>query len=288
MSGIGPSRVHLAWLVSVVATIGGCSTEERLAPVDRPTGSAGTGAGGAEPEPEPAVRQVLVRNPIGLPIDNLMADGDFELSIVSEGEAGGQYGWIALAPSGAPTPLLAETGGLCRSGLRCGRLEARRLLFGRGTAAPHEVPHKASLWIKPTAWAPGPPPELTEPCRDLAEAYVLHCDSFDVVATLRPAALPSADGWCELRAEVPGSKRALCMYVELGAEEALVDAATLLAAPQLASGPLPAPIRPAAPTTERMRIVREALRARMPLGPSKPMRTAPPSPLELREGGPEH
>jgi hypothetical protein len=267
-----------------LAATSGCASEERLSPVDRPSSSNSSG-GGAEPEPEPAVRQVFVRNPIGLPIDNLLADGDFELSIVPEGEAGGQYGWIALRGNGGTAPLLAETGGLCRSGLRCGRLPAGRILFGRGTAAPYELPHKASIWVKAASWKPRPPAELAEPCKSLADVYVLACDSFSVLATLRPAELPSADGWCELRAEVAGSKRALCVYAEIGSEEVLLDHATLLAAPELENGPLPAPITPPKPTTERMSLVREQLRARMPLGPAKPVVTAKPKGLEAREGG---
>lgn len=282
---LGSTRLAAFALGLSLVAAPGCGSEERLSPVDRPSSSNSSGGGGAEPEPEPAVRQVFVRNPIGLPIDNLLADGDFELSIVPEAEAGGQYGWIALRGNGGTAPLLAETGGLCRSGLRCGRLPAGRILFGRGTAAPHELPHKASIWLKPVSWQPRPPAELAEPCESLADVYVLACDSFSVVGVLRPAALPSADGWCELRAELAGSTRALCMYAEIGEQELLLDNATLLAAPELASGPLPAPITPPTPTTERMRLVREQIRARMPLGSPKPLVTAMPRGPEAREGG---
>src|SRR5690606_37838607 len=119
--------------------------DETLNPLGaQPTSTATTdpSEGGAPPE-GPHVRDVVIRNPFGGPSDNLLADGDFELSIVPEGNSG-QYGWIAFKQSGAEQPLLAETGGLCKSGLRCGRLPKRSIVFGRGTSAANEAPHRAS------------------------------------------------------------------------------------------------------------------------------------------------
>ena len=73
MSRIVPAGFASCLLLSFGLALAACSTEERVAPVDRPGEGPSSSTGGEEPEPEPAVRRVLVRNPIGLPVDNLMA-----------------------------------------------------------------------------------------------------------------------------------------------------------------------------------------------------------------------
>jgi hypothetical protein len=258
----------------------GCS-EETLSPVagaTEPTptvttaGSGGSGAGG-NGETGPKVREVFYRNTVGVPFDNLLADGDVELSIVA---GDGQYGWLAFQGNGAPTPLFAETGGICRSGLRCGRAGADNILFVRGTAAPNMAPHRASVWMKPVA--EGPDPEGLNPCR-LADVRMVKCDNFDIGEKLEPASAPTPDGWCEISGPVDPSTRALCLYIEIDRWEVLVDAATLLPVEDSGQRSPPPPMRP--DQLERAAIVREHIRSKMtfssdsvPIDPIKKMREA--------------
>jgi hypothetical protein len=264
------SRVATA--VSLAAFVTACGSDERVDPVDAAAGSTGTSSssggtstgtssgGGGEPEPGPAVRSVFVRNPIGSPADNLFADGDFELSIVPEQSAGGQWGWRAFSTTGGEAALLAETGGLCRTGLRCGRLGKRRILFGQGTAAPNLQPHSASLWVKAVDPATV---DAEKPCELIGQAVVVHCDNFAVVSSLRPSDAPDKDGWCSYSDDFTGSRDALCLYVELEEREVLLDSATLLPA-QNDVAPRSAPLL-GADTRARMQTVRATIRARMPL-----------------------
>ncbi len=261
------SARDLALLVTVGA-LAACQ-EERLAPLPGPsatvevpgTGGGGAGTGGA-PDPGPKVRDVYHRNPIGLPLDNLLADGDFELSIVSAGQVGGQYGWRAFTSAGQPTMLNAETGGLCKSGLRCGRADALDVLLARGTAAPNGDAHVATIYAKPAAG--GPDPASEEPC-DLATAWVIRCDTFQTVDSFDPDPSPDADGWCRLSTESEPSTTALCVYVEVGRWPLLLDAATLLPKPPPMKKIAP-PRQPTAEQAARMAIVRERVRYSLTAG----------------------
>lgn len=256
------------WIFAVPMSLAltGCP-EEALDPVPTPSVSAPVdpGEGGAPPVAPPRVRDVFVRNPFGGPFDNLMADGDFELSIVPEGSSG-QYGWIAFRQTGAEESILAETGGLCKSGLRCGRVPGQTILFGRGTSAANEAPHRASVWMK----AMEPTPEGEEDPCDLADAYVIQCASFDTVERLRPEKQPAADGWCQLTAEVEGARVAYCMYIDVGSSDVLIDNVTLLAAPDLAdkSRPPASPL-PAGAERDQMKRIGSIVRSRTPFGEAR-------------------
>jgi hypothetical protein len=213
------------------------------------------------------VRSVFVRNPVGTPFDNLFADGDFELSIVPEQSSGGQWGWRAFSQTGGEAALLGETGGLCRTGLRCARYGGKKIVFGQGTAAPDFAPHEAKLWVKAVDPATI---DAEKPCELISQAVVVECDNFGVVSSLRPADAPAKDGWCLYSDELRGSRDALCLYVETDTREVLLDSATLLPAPN-AVAPRSAPIVDAA-TRARLATIRAALRSRMPvsLGDSSP------------------
>jgi hypothetical protein len=257
----------------------GCS-EETISPVDgtpepTPTVSGsggGTGTGG-NGETGPKVREVFYRNTVGVPFDNLLADGDLELSIVP---SDGQYGWLAFSGGGSPVVLNAETGGLCKSGLRCGRVPGESILFVRGTAAPDMSPHRGSVWMKPIA--AGPEPGSEHPCA-LADVRVVTCDNFVFGDKLEAAAAPAADGWCEIAGPIDPSTRAICFYIEIDQWDVLVDAATLLPAEPSAKRSPPPPLRP--DQLARAAVVREHIRSRMtlssdslPIDPVKKMREA--------------
>jgi hypothetical protein len=168
-------------------------------------------------EPGPFKRRVMMRNPLGGPAGNLLADGDFEMSALPEGSFA-QVGWRAFDFQERNFRL--ETGGLCRTGLRCGVLERGMFLLGRGAAA-NGAGHLASVWIKP-------PPERG--C-DVAEVVLVACETLDTFKLLIPAEQPDENGWCELSATLEEQKTGVCMFVssELdGDETALIDSAAVL------------------------------------------------------------
>lgn len=221
--------------------------DERIDPAPQPTetNTPDGGDGGAPPEPLPAVREVYERNPIGIPIDNLMVDGDFELSLT--GQSNSQAPWFAFKSNGAvEVPMLAETGGLCHTGLRCAQIPARTDMLGWGTSAANEVPHRTSIWLKPVTGVPGNP---DRPC-ELADVYIIDCMTFDLLQTLEPAEKPDESGWCEHKSDFEGSKTGICMYVSVNTVDILVDSAVILPAPDLAEksgaasprGPRPQPL----------------------------------------------
>jgi hypothetical protein len=263
-------RRVVALLLPLLA-VGACD-DERLSPVPTnpppeppPTGGAG-GTGGEAPTPGPRIREVFYRNPMGTP-GNLLADGDFELSIVPEGAAGGQYGWVAFRGGGTPDALLGETGGLCRSGLRCARVDANRALYGRGTSGGFDATHELVVHVKPLEIAdPG------DPC-DVGVFRALSCDFTDASGPLDEPDAPDADGWCKLtRTLDPSDAGGICVYAEVEVP-ILIDAAELTRVDRPAGNtPRPYPADTMTPEErERIRALGRIVRARTPLGrPSPP------------------
>jgi hypothetical protein len=227
------NRLSFAILLSLVP-VAACH-DEIIDPYTTPTSTttvpSGEPTGGAPPQPGPKVRDVYQRNPFGVPLDNLLADGDFELSITRQGT--GQYGW-RLIHNGDLAPMPAETGGICKSGLRCGRIDSNDILYATGTTAPGEAEHHASIWLK----ALEEPPDPKAPC-ELADVFIFRCGANDVIESLEPAPLPDQDGWCQYQADVESSKVAICMYVDVGSSDVLVDNAVLVAAPSKSKSPPP-------------------------------------------------
>jgi hypothetical protein len=254
-------------LCAIALTAAACP-EERIDPVTAPTEDPGTGGG---PPAEARVRDVFLRNPVGTPALNLLADGDFELSIVPGGS--GQHGWTAFSSNGGEARLDAETGGLCKTGIRCGKVARGTILFGRGTSAAAGATHVATMWMKPTE----PLPEGTErPC-DLGDVYVIECDALTTVTRLRPADAPDENGWCSHSTTVRASNTALCMYMEVGSVGLLLDNATLLPAPPTAPKPA-APADSVAPDTrERVRMIGGLVRARTRYGAPEPVSDGEPT-----------
>lgn len=241
--------VSASWLV-------GCAREERLNPIGE-TEIVDAGVDAPEEDAGPIVRRVEERNPFGGPPNNLLADGDFELSVSSS--TFGQYGWIAFSSGFAQLVMLAETGGICRSGLRCARMKKGQLLYGQGTAAADESAHAAKIFLKPVdALTPSEPPATYE-CKDLGEVQVFECSTGTILSVLKPDEAPGSDGWCAFTGSPRSSKFGLCMIVELD-EDALVDEATLL--PVLKDEKTPLSALPSVSTETRAKIdgLREAVR----------------------------
>lgn len=212
---------------------------------------------------DPAVpeRTMLLRNPVGEPANNLLVDGDFELSTPYFG--GGQYGIRMFSANGASElPMKVETGGLCRSGLTCLAIQKSQILLGRGTAAPGGKGHVLSMYAKV-------PPET--PCNKVSPLAV-ECDTFDVLAQAKPDEDFSAD-WCRYEASFGPSKGAVCLYIQnslLPDQVALIDAAVL--APNDGTVPYKSVKKPelAPETLAEMAHVRDLLRRTMPFGNTPP------------------
>jgi hypothetical protein len=174
------------------------------------------GGGGGEP-----VRTVTVRSPWGGPRNNLLVDGDFELSIGLQGHES-PNAWYAFAFNQGQRYLRGETGGLCKSGLRCAVLEQGIQLIGRGTAAA-DANMTASIWVRPPQG---------KGC-DVVSTSVLPCDESLMAVKLKATeAMPDSTGWCSYSASLLKHGSKMCMIIDskLGIKEtALVDSATLLA-----------------------------------------------------------
>lgn len=254
--------MRIGTIAVVALALAGC-TDEAVTPLNGGSSSSGdassssgdaSSGSGATP-----IRQVFVRNPWGEPPNNLLVDGDFEFSLTTNE---GQYGWLLInQTSGATLAFNSETGGLCRSGLRCGVATKGTILFGRGTAAADLAPMRATLFVKPNQ-PPAEGDDLVKYCKSAVDAYMISCDTFDIVGHFVGVGAPDATGWCEFGADVPGSLGSVCVY-STTMKTSLVDAATLLP-----SGP--PPTSDAAPKqqsltqgTEQMKRIGQIIKSRM-------------------------
>lgn len=207
---------------AVAAALVGCANDEKLSPLATTSGGALDAGADAAPSPPPDAgpvkRTIMTRSPFGGPAGNLLVDGDFELS--SDGQAGAQIGWYAYDATGDNRINLAtETGGLCRSGLRCAILESGAVLYARGAAAEHKG-NVASMWAK---------------VPDDAKCYVIRpivisCIGSVVYKQLLADKKSESGGWCHYSAALPEKTSATCLYVDStlkAGTTALLDSAML-------------------------------------------------------------
>ncbi|MEP7123046.1 MAG: hypothetical protein ABJE95_19115 [Byssovorax sp.] len=240
----------------------GCSTDEQLAPAPTaPVAIADAGPDAPEDadasmpvevDAGTARRTVMTRNPFGGPAANQFADGDFELSTT---QGTGQYGARAFATTGGGDVGFAlETGGLCRSGLRCAVFAPKTAFLLRGAAAALAKGNMVSFWAKV-------PP--TKPCTTVS-GVMATCDTLVIghgVKATTPQ--PDAAGWCSYSSRLPASASALCLYIQnklLPSETALLDSAVMgpddgTVLPQAAEFYVPS-----AELVEELAAVRETLR----------------------------
>jgi hypothetical protein len=250
--------------IALALAAAACSDPETVNPID--AGSSGSGANDAGPPPDagPFVRSVTMRSPFGSSPRNLLADGDFEWSV--SGGTGSQFAWLTFSSTGTPLVSRIETGGLCKSGLRCAVIDKNSVMLLRGASAPDLHAMNASIAIRPPAGGS---------CASV-RAIALPCDTLSAPQHLLSTPLEgSADGWCTLAAVLPGSSSSTCIYVDALAlpdqATALVDAATLFDTGS-ADAPAAAAIFQPEPALEaRLARLREMIRGRMPVGrpPSK-------------------
>ena len=220
-------RTLLLALTAASLAISGCSVEEVVSPAPNDAGIVADAGSDAEadaespplPDAGSAKRTVMTRSPFGGPVANHFADGDFELS-TSRGS--GQYGSRAFSTAGGgEVDFAIETGGLCRTGLRCAIFAPKTALFLRGAAAPLGKGNLASFWAKVPAG---------KTCASVT-AMMVTCDTLASGHTVKAtSAQPDAAGWCSYGSRLAPSPSALCLYIQnklTNDERALVDSAVL-------------------------------------------------------------
>ncbi|MEZ4298822.1 MAG: hypothetical protein R3B70_27980 [Polyangiaceae bacterium] len=265
MSGALTAPVLIA--VGLAAASLGCSAGESIDPVGTTTTTSTPPETTTDPGPtgSPPKRTVTLRNPLGGPANNLLVDGDFELSIAN---GGGQYGFRMFNTSGtAEIAMTAETGGLCRSGLTCARFKKGQILIGRGTAAANGKGHFFSLHARLPEDAEG------ASCTDI-DVLAIECDTFK--ALKKAATDKDLDGgWCRYSGTFAPQTSSVCLYVSNTLKTgvvALLDSAVLapndgtVAQKTLA----PVSIEPGALAT--MERVRDLLRRSQRFGAEAPTR----------------
>lgn len=215
-------------LAAASFALAGCSTDEQLTPA--PTASVGIVDAGPDAPADASVpvdvdagtarRTVTTRSPFGGPIANHFADGDFELS-TSQGT--GQYGARAFSVggNGGGVEFAIETGGLCRSGLRCAVFAPKTAFLLRGAAAALE---KGNLVSFRARVPPG------KPCSTVS-GLMITCDTLQTGHTLKASTpQPDASGWCSYSSRLAPSPSALCLYIQsklVNGETALLDSAVM-------------------------------------------------------------
>jgi hypothetical protein len=175
----------------------------------------------AAPEAATARRQVLQRSPFGNldQTGNLLFDGDFEWSV-----PGSQTPWNAFGTLGA-VDMVIETGGVCRSGLRCAVMDNTTDLLGEGIAATH-----AGLAL--SVWARVPAGDCAA-----VEIYTLSLMIMSVemqTSIEADGAQPDGSGWCHYQGWIEPKDEAVGVYITASAiddgQQVIIDDATLLAA----------------------------------------------------------
>jgi hypothetical protein len=141
----------------------------------------------AIPPPAAATRTVGHRSPFGdaFQANNLMVDGDFELTGRND-----QAPWIVFTTS--QQTLNYETGGHCRSGVRCAVIAPGDALVGY-MASPAAEDAQIRAYIKPDSGK----------CSDLVLFEVDLATNNTNGSAQSTTSAPAEDGWCFFTGKVP-------------------------------------------------------------------------------------
>lgn len=169
-----------------VLGIAACGKDPEPASIAPPAPTTSIDDGDPVP-PAPTGRKVSFRNPFGdmsYP-DNLMVDGDFELT----GRAG-QMPWLAGNNQGARA-LDYDTGGVCRSGVRCAHVPSGTYLVGY-MATPPAGKIFARVWAKPDSGK----------CSDVKSTIVDGTANAQLATLASQTPGPDDAGWCRYEAVI--------------------------------------------------------------------------------------
>lgn len=220
-----------------VLTLVACGKSEKVQP---PTPPVTTDAG--VPAPAAATRTVGYRSPFGdaFQSDNLMVDGDFELTGRTD-----QAPWTVY-DNGQQT-LNYETGGHCRSGVRCAIIGPNDALIGY-MASPATDDAEIRAYAKPDSGR----------CADM-QIYEFDFVTNSTAGTAQPTTTsPGDDGWCfytgkasNLAYEQPG------LYIQIASnaqsKTLIVDQVSVLPASQVpVHGVMPPFVAPSAEVRARI------------------------------------
>jgi hypothetical protein len=154
---------------------------------------------------------------------NLLFDGDFEMT---RGQDKGLSPWLKADSTGQSSDIALETGGLCRSGLLCGRLKPNELAIALGASA-NTVGMDVSVQIRPLGAAPT--------CDNVAVSLVNCLSLFSGIATkinlsVEAASAPDAQGWCQFHNQIGAQIDGLCLVIQnQTADDLLIDDAAVTA-----------------------------------------------------------
>jgi hypothetical protein len=173
---------------------------------------------------------VITRNPFGATDvrGNLVADGDFEFTGRQQ-----QMPWLSFSSRSQAT-LNFETGGRCRSGIRCGAVKQGESVIG-WVASPKDGALDVAIAIKPSSGV----------CKDVVVRFI-DVESDLRNTTIRPPAEPDADGYCSFRGNAPAlADGNPALFVDVVANRdtkvvntAILDSAVVTALPmRLVPGP---------------------------------------------------
>ena len=158
------------------------------------------------PAPASPRRMVFHRNPFGdaLQADNLMVDGDFELTGRTD-----QAPWFVYDPNQGQQTLNYDTGGHCRSGVRCGVLTAPQVMIGY-MASPKLLDMNVRAYAKPS----------TGKCADVSILEFDFATGLAGKSTSPVDKSPGPDGWCVYEAVYPNlALEQPALYIELASSK---------------------------------------------------------------------
>lgn len=170
--------------------------------------------------PSGIVRTVGFRNPFGDAThpDNLVLDGDFEFSGRS-----GQTPWIAAGGNGGQMALAYETGGHCRSGVRCAFMPAESILLGH-VATPPAGKIYIRVWGKPDGGG-----DRAGKCSDLTVSFFDSTNNTSAGTAPAQSLVPDETGWCLYEAVLLGVPlHEPLLYLKSKDQPVIVDAVVAL------------------------------------------------------------
>ena len=238
---------HVFYMLFLAA----CSTDQTQAP---PTPALTTEAG--VPAPASPTRTVGHRSPFGdaFQADNLMVDGDFELTGRND-----QAPWIVF--NNGQQTLSYDTGGHCRSGIRCASIGQGDALIGF-MASPMNEDFVIRLYARPDGGH----------CHD-AQVFVFELASNVISASATPTTTTlDADGWCFYVGQAHAvSYASPTIYIQLAqttkAKTLVVDQVSVLPASKVpVHGIIPPPQQPSAETQKRIETISAWIRTHRKYG----------------------